>query len=334
MRRWILVALILGVFVFGGGGSAIARQDAPAPVHPIVGTWLADTDTEDPENTPETFIFTGDGGYFGSDPEGATLGVWEATGPSTANLTFSAIESDEENGFYGTFIVRAAFEVSADGQSFTAEYTMEFVSSDGVSTGEAGPGTAVGTRVAAEAPGTPVLTQDEFWGAMFESFNGMSEGDDHESMDMNQDVIVFDLMDPAGAVIGKAGVTGSGDGGTVVTVLVAGLTPGEHGIHVHEAGICDGSTEKPFSSAGGHFNPTAAMHGEHAGDLGNLTADGEGDALLIGDWTVFTLDTGDLSLLDADGSALVIHETVDDLVTDPSGNSGGRIACGVIAPPQ
>ena len=74
-----------------------------------------------------------------------------------------------------------------------------------------------------------------------------------------------------------AAVTAGPDGQATLTVLAAGLTPGEHGIHVHETGLCDPSGEKPFTTAGAHLNPEGVAHGDHAGDLGNLLADADGD---------------------------------------------------------
>jgi Cu-Zn family superoxide dismutase len=74
------------------------------------------------------------------------------------------------------------------------------------------------------------------------------------------------------------------------------------------------------------------MHGSHAGDLGNLMADENGDAVYLIESGTWTLDDGAHGLANADGTALVIHETVDDLVTDPSGNSGSRLACAVLFP--
>jgi Cu-Zn family superoxide dismutase len=140
-----------------------------------------------------------------------------------------------------------------------------------------------------------------------------------------------------------------------ITVEVEGLEPGDHGIHIHETGTCDpAAAEGPFSSAGGHFNPTGASHGPgpgmmampdatpmageprgHAGDLGNITVgeDGTGVFEITSDRITLLPDTEN-SLADADGSALVIHENPDDLATDPSGESGGRIACGVIFGPM
>lgn len=137
------------------------------------------------------------------------------------------------------------------------------------------------------------------------------------------DVVVAPLLDASGATLGWAAVT-AGPGGTA-TVIVQGLTPGEHGIHLHTTGNCDPAGESPFAGAGGHLNPDGVAHGSHAGDLGNLVADADGDAL----YTLSHELTSDL-LADPDGTALVIHADPDDLVTDPSGNSCTRIACAVI----
>lgn len=131
------------------------------------------------------------------------------------------------------------------------------------------------------------------------------------------------------------------DGGVTVTVANSddsGIAPGEHGIHIHETGTCDPSGDEPFSSAGGHLNPTGSTHGgpdsdpRHAGDLGNMTVN-ENDGTITFEVTVqgpvFGEGTED-SLNDADGSALMIHADPDDLQTDPGGASGARMACGVI----
>ena len=108
-----------------------------------------------------------------------------------------------------------------------------------------------------------------------------------------------------------------------------GLKPDEHGIHAHETGACDLGTDPAFSSAGGHFNPTGAEHGDHAGDLGNITADEDGRARLEETTERFTLVSGSAPLLNDDGAAIVIHAEEDE--NDPAGESyGGRIACGVL----
>lgn len=107
---------------------------------------------------------------------------------------------------------------------------------------------------------------------------------------------------------------------------------GKHGLYIHTTGACT----PDFSAAGGHFNPTGAEHGlenpngPHAGDLPNLTVDADGNAMYQEMNTIITLEEGETALMDADGSALVIHAGPDDMMTDPSGESGDRIACGVI----
>ncbi|MBA2595624.1 MAG: superoxide dismutase family protein [Chloroflexia bacterium] len=137
------------------------------------------------------------------------------------------------------------------------------------------------------------------------------------------------LQDTAGKTIGTAFLAERGDGTVAIFVTTLGLTPGDHGIHAHEAGACDPSGEKPFTSAGGHFNPTGAEHGAHAGDLGNITVDAEGLGMAQLSTDRFTLSSGATPLLDADGAALVIHANRDE--NDPEGKSfGGRIACGIL----
>lgn len=114
-----------------------------------------------------------------------------------------------------------------------------------------------------------------------------------------------------------------------VNVVAVGLAPGEHGIHIHETGICDPTTDPAFDSAGGHYNPTDEEHGDHAGDLGNITADDDGTARFQETTDEFTLD----ELIDEDGSAIIIHAEEDE--NDPEGESyGARIACGVLAEPE
>ena len=143
---------------------------------------------------------------------------------------------------------------------------------------------------------------------------------------------VAELKDPSGAAVGTATMTESG--GVRLDVRVQNVPAGVHGIHIHAVGQCAGPD---FMSAGGHFNPANKQHGlrnpqgAHAGDLPNLTVAADGTGSLQATNAMVTLGSGDTSLFDADGSALVIHANPDDDVTDPTGNSGGRIACGVIA---
>ena len=116
-----------------------------------------------------------------------------------------------------------------------------------------------------------------------------------------------------------------------VQAKLTGLPPGEHGIHIHEKGDL---SAPDLTSAGAHFNPEKHKHAgptdasRHAGDLGNLTADSSGKATL--DVTVSEISVGGEN--DVIGKSVIIHAKADDLKTDPSGNSGGRIAGGVIEP--
>ena len=144
-----------------------------------------------------------------------------------------------------------------------------------------------------------------------------------------------DIMDAKGAKVGTAKIKAVKDG-VQISVKVTGLAAGDHGIHIHTVGKCEGPA---FASAGGHFNPTSAHHGmnnaadphPHLGDLLNLKvgADGKGSATIVAKGV--TLGDGANSLFHDGGTALVIHAKADDYMTDPSGNSGDRIACGVIS---
>lgn len=143
-----------------------------------------------------------------------------------------------------------------------------------------------------------------------------------------------DIADAQGTAIGHATFTTAGEG-VKVTVHVSQLTPGQHGIHIHNVGKCEGPA---FTTAGGHFNPTSAHHGinnaqtphPHVGDLPNLTVDAKGAGKLSFMIPGATLGEGPNSLFHEGGTALVIHAKLDDLSSDPSGNSGDRVACGVI----
>lgn len=147
------------------------------------------------------------------------------------------------------------------------------------------------------------------------------------------------LLNVEGAEAGTATFEEGDDGLVTMAVAVEGLEAGEPGIHIHESGVCDPAGVEPFSTAGGHYNPTGDSHGapddpmSHAGDFGNLTIGEDGTGTLDISTNRFTLSDGPTSLFDADGSALVLHELTDDLVTDPAGMSGARVACGVVAEP-
>lgn len=139
------------------------------------------------------------------------------------------------------------------------------------------------------------------------------------------------LKDAHGATIGEATVIREGEKARLV-VEAAGLSEGLHGLHFHEVGKCDAPA---FTSAGGHLNPAGRQHGTlnaagpHVGDLPNLLAGADGKAVLTAQLDVAP-SVLTAALFDADGTAVVIHAGPDDYKTDPSGNSGGRIACGVL----
>ena len=136
------------------------------------------------------------------------------------------------------------------------------------------------------------------------------------------------ILDITGAVVGSARFTEDGAGRVHVAVRAHGLAPGLHGIHVHGVGSCGAG----FNAAGGHHNPLARLHGEHAGDLPNLDVNRRGFGRLNATVENFTLSPGPTTAFDADGSAVVVHALPDDFVTQPTGGSGARFACGVIVP--
>ena len=138
------------------------------------------------------------------------------------------------------------------------------------------------------------------------------------------------LRDQSGRQVGSVTLTDS-YAGVLLVGTITGIGIGAHGIHIHETGRCD----PPFTSAGGHFNPDKHKHGfknpdgHHGGDLTNIDAPASGPLkfeLLAAGVTL----TGSKGLLDADGAAIVVHGAGDDYNTDPAGNSGSRIVCGVI----
>ena len=140
------------------------------------------------------------------------------------------------------------------------------------------------------------------------------------------------LVTPDGKAVGEAHFSAATDG-VAVHVMASGLTPGVHGIHLHAVGSCKAPD---FASAGPHWNPMKKMHGldsphgAHLGDIPNLDVKADGTAMLTTVVKGAKLDSSKTGLFDSDGTALVIHAGPDDNKTDPSGNSGGRIACGAV----
>lgn len=141
------------------------------------------------------------------------------------------------------------------------------------------------------------------------------------------------LNNAKGESIGTATITPVKAGGVSIKLDLKNLTPGTHGIHFHQVAKCEAPG---FTTAGGHFNPGAKMHGlhnpsgPHAGDMMNFDVDKNGKAKVTLTDERVSLGSDANSLYSNGGTALVIHEKADDYMTDPSGNSGTRIACGVI----
>ena len=139
----------------------------------------------------------------------------------------------------------------------------------------------------------------------------------------------FALVGPAGQSLGQVRMWET-PGGVTFRIGAAGIAHGIHGVHVHAVGRCDGPK---FESAGPHWNPAAKKHGfnnpagPHAGDLPNVTVPANG----VLQEAISLPGASFAAMLDADGAALVIHARADDFVTDPSGNSGDRIACAMIS---
>jgi len=139
------------------------------------------------------------------------------------------------------------------------------------------------------------------------------------------------LKDTSGKAVGDVDLVQT-PAGVLIKLQVKGIAPGEHAFHIHAVGKC----EAPFESAGPHFNPTHQKHGMlsgegHAGDMPNLHVPQSGELSVEVVNSAISLEKGKPnSVFDNDGSSLVIHAKADDYKTDPSGNAGDRIACGVI----
>lgn len=153
-------------------------------------------------------------------------------------------------------------------------------------------------------------------------------------MSAQQATATATLVDPDGNEVGRAQLVETPNQGVLIRLEVEDLGPGIHGFHIHETGRCDGPD---FGSAGGHFAPRGHAHGilhengSHAGDLLNLVVPESGRLEVERLATGVALQPGaQASLMDEDGSALVIHAGADDYASQPSGGGGPRVACGVI----